>query len=324
MGAMNARADGTADVHVEDGARDAGVYRALLESTKAIPWKIDWPTLRFAYIGPQIADLLGWTPESWKTVDDWAARMHPEDRDFVVQFCVSQSQAGVDHEADYRALTRDGGYVWIRDVVHVQRNAAGEVESLVGFMFDISERKRDEEEIKRLHREMEALLLVDGLTGIANRRLFDQRLELEWGDSRRSGKPLALMMVDVDRFKQYNDTFGHQAGDDCLRSIGAVLRATARRPRDVAARLGGDEFVLLLPETDAAEARVLAQQVIDSVAALALPHGADGCGACVGVTVGVATQVADGADMQSLVRAADRMLYAAKRDGRGQVGIGVA
>lgn len=93
--------------HGKDVAENADVYRTLLESTKAIPWKIEWATLRFAYIGPQIESLLGWTPDSWVSVDDWASRMHPEDRDYVVNFCVSQSQAGVDHEADYRALTRD-------------------------------------------------------------------------------------------------------------------------------------------------------------------------------------------------------------------------
>jgi PAS domain-containing protein len=75
----------------------------LLESTKAIPWKIDWATMKFAYIGPQIESLLGWSRESWVSVEDWAMRMHPDDREYVVNFCVSQSQAGVDHEADYRA-----------------------------------------------------------------------------------------------------------------------------------------------------------------------------------------------------------------------------
>lgn len=121
---------------------DNSVYKTLLESTKAIPWKLDWNTMKFAYIGPQIESLLGWLPASWVGVENWAERMHPEDRDEVVNFCVAQSQAGIDHEADYRALTKNGDYVWIRDVVHVVRNEEGSVDSLVGFMFDISERKK--------------------------------------------------------------------------------------------------------------------------------------------------------------------------------------
>ena len=97
--------------NVTEIANDSVVYKTLLESTHAIPWKIDWATMQFSYIGPQIETLLGWSPQSWVSVDDWAARMHPDDRDSVVNFCVAQSQAGVDHEDDYRALTKDNGYV---------------------------------------------------------------------------------------------------------------------------------------------------------------------------------------------------------------------
>ena len=134
---------------------DNAVYKTLLESTKAIPWKIDWASMKFVYIGPQIESLLGWTRDSWVSAEDWAMRMHPEDREYVVNFCVSQSKAGVDHEADYRALTKDNGYVWIRDVVHVIRNEDGEVDSLIGFMFDISERKNTEEKLIGLQKELE-------------------------------------------------------------------------------------------------------------------------------------------------------------------------
>ncbi|MDE2597255.1 MAG: PAS domain-containing protein, partial [Sphingomonadales bacterium] len=144
---------------------DLGVYKTLLESTNAIPWKIDWATMRFEYIGPQIEPLLGWTQDSWISVEDWSSRMHPDDRENVVNFCVSQSMAGIDHEADYRALTRDNGYVWIRDVVHVVRNDAGDVECLVGFMFDISERKKIEQELLGLQKKLETLSFEDGLTG---------------------------------------------------------------------------------------------------------------------------------------------------------------
>jgi len=133
---------------------DEAVYKTLLESTKAIPWKLDWGTMSFSYIGPQIESLLGWEPSSWRSAEDWGARMHPDDRESVVNYCIAQSQAGIDHEADYRALTKDGGYVWIRDVVHVIRNDDGEVESLVGFMFDISERKALEQALEESNAEL--------------------------------------------------------------------------------------------------------------------------------------------------------------------------
>jgi len=302
----------------QDIAEDAGVYKTLLESTKAIPWKLDWPGLRFAYIGPQIETLLGWTQESWKTVDDWAARMHPDDRERVVNFCVSQSQAGVDHEADYRALTTDGSYVWIRDVVHVKRNEAGETTSLVGFMFDISERKRAEQELLRMTEELQAMSLTDALTGIANRRKFDQQLEVEWRDSRRSGKPLSLLIADIDWFKPYNDLHGHPAGDACLKRIAGVLDGFARRPRDVAARLGGDEFGLLLPETDHAAAQLVARDLAEAVFALRIAHGSEEAGEWAGISIGVATDVViNAADVSAFVEHADRQLYAAKREKSG-------
>lgn len=307
-------------VHLCGEPVDAGVYKTLLESTRAIPWKIDWASMRFAYIGPQIEALLGWEQGSWLTVDDWVARMHPDDRDYVVNFCVSQSKAGVDHEADYRALTKEGDYVWIRDVVHVVRNEAGEVDCLIGFMFDISDRKRDEEELVRLHKELEQLSLTDGLTGIANRRSFDQRLEAEWNDARRSGKPLSLVVLDLDHFKQYNDTHGHVAGDECLKRVAGVLRGIARRPRDVVARFGGEEFILLLPETDAAAVHALASACVDGIAALRMPNEASSGNGRVTASFGVGTAVANAHESaRAFLQAVDGALYAAKRSGRNRV-----
>lgn len=306
--------------HVQDVLENADVYKTLLESTQAIPWKIDWASMRFAYIGPQIEALLGWPQGSWLTVEDWVTRMHPEDRDYVVQFCVSQSQAGIDHEADYRALTADGGYVWIRDVVHVVRKPDGEVDSLIGFMFDISERKRAEEELMRLHRELEQLSLTDSLTSIPNRRMFDQRLQTEWSEAQRNGKPLSLLALDIDRFKPYNDAHGHLAGDECLRRVAIALDGVARRPRDVAARIGGDEFMLLLPETDESAAQAIAQECANSIAALRIPYGdgTDNDFVTVSVGVGTAPRNAEG-EATEFLAAVDQLLYAAKSAGRNRV-----
>ena len=211
------------------GGDDPGVYRTLLESTRAIPWRIDWSTMQFTYIGPQIEALLGWTPQSWISVNDWAERIHEEDRQKTVDFCVAQSQQGVDHEADYRALTRDGDWVWIRDVVHVVRRPDGSVEALVGFMFDITERKQAEDKILQLQRELETLSYRDSLTGVANRRMFDTLYPVEWAKARALGEPLSLVVIDIDYFKQYNDHYGHVQGDDCLQRVAQALDQGASR-----------------------------------------------------------------------------------------------
>ncbi|MDP1926912.1 MAG: sensor domain-containing diguanylate cyclase [Thiobacillus sp.] len=296
---------------------DSDVYKTLLESTKAIPWKIDWATMRFAYIGPQIESLLGWSPASWVSAEEWATRMHPEDSAWVVDFCVSQSKAGTDHEADYRALTKDGGYVWIRDVVHVVRNEAGEVESLVGFMFDISERKKTEEKLLTLQKELEALSFKDGLTGVANRRMFDSILEVEWANARRNNQPLSLIMLDIDYFKQYNDHYGHVQGDQCLKRMGQVLTSAATRSRDFVARFGGEEFVLVLPETDEESAAKIAERCRNLLFKEQIPHEKSLVSQILSVSLGVGTIVPAHTDESiAFIEEVDKRLYRAKQNGR--------
>lgn len=302
------------------GELGSDVYKTLLESTRAIPWKIDWATMRFAYIGPQIEPLLGWRQDSWISAEDWASRIHPDDRDYVVNFCISQSKAGVDHEADYRALTRDNGYVWIRDVVHVVRKDNGEVDALVGFMFDISERKKTEEKLLSLQRELEALSFKDGLTGIANRRRFDASLSTEWESARSSGQPLSLILLDIDFFKQYNDLYGHIQGDACLTAVAQTLNLALAAPRDLAARYGGEEFILMLPETDAAGALAVANRCRRLIERQDIAHVKSPNGSIVTASIGVGTVVPrDGLTPTDFIQAVDRQLYAAKQNGRDRI-----
>lgn len=295
---------------------DNDVYKTLLESTRAIPWRIDWKSMTFSYIGPQIESLLGWKQDSWVSVNDWVERMHPDDRDYVVDFCVSQSRAGVDHEADYRALTHTGEYVWIRDVVHVVRKD-GDVEALVGFMFDISERKKTEEHLQRLQKQLEEYSFQDGLTGIANRRMFDTVLEREWGNAQRTGLPMSLIILDIDYFKQYNDHYGHIKGDECLRQVAQTLSLAANRPRDFIARMGGEEFVWLLPETDSESAKLVANKCLHLIRQQQIAHETSAVSTLLSLSLGVATTVASSTDTAlAFIERADRLLYQAKRNGR--------
>lgn len=296
---------------------DQAVYKTLLESTRAIPWKIDWKTMTFAYIGPQIETLLGWSQASWVSAEDWAARIHADDRDRVVEFCISQSQNGVDHEADYRALTAAGDYVWIRDVVHVVRDDNGEVESLIGFMFDISERKKTEEQLLTLQKQLEEYSYKDGLTGVANRRMFDSVLATEWANAQRTLQPLSLILLDIDHFKQFNDHYGHIQGDDCLKSVGQALSLAASRPRDFLGRFGGEEFVLVLPETDEAAARHIAERCRQQVRQQRIPHERSSVSSMLTISLGVGTIVPGAHDRPlDFLNAVDKLLYQAKQLGR--------
>ena len=305
---------------VSELVNDSEVYRTLLESTKAIPWKIDWASMKFTYIGPQIEALLGWSPESWVSVEDWAMRMHAEDREHVVNFCVTQSKAGVDHEADYRALTKDNGYVWIRDVVHVVRNDRGEVEALIGFMFDISERKKTEDQLLSLQKELEVLSFKDGLTNIANRRRFDSCFELEWERARRERRPLSLLLLDVDFFKQYNDLYGHIQGDKCLIAIAQTLSLALDGPHDLVARYGGEEFIVLLPEADAEVARKVAERCQRLIHKQSIVHALSPHDHRLTVSIGAGSVVPGERDRPTdFIKAVDQQLYAAKNNGRHRI-----
>jgi diguanylate cyclase (GGDEF)-like protein len=175
-------------------------------------------------------------------------------------------------------------------------------------------------ELTEAHDRLAVLAQTDGLTGMANRRWFDEMLATEISRLQRSGAPLSLILLDVDHFKPFNDTYGHVAGDQCLRQIAQVFRDFLHRKPDFAARYGGEEFVGVLPETDHDGAVALAEKIRSSVLRLAIPHKASATGDCVSVSLGVVTldcsTLKVPADAVSL---ADQQLYRAKSGGRNRI-----
>jgi diguanylate cyclase (GGDEF)-like protein len=168
------------------------------------------------------------------------------------------------------------------------------------------------------------LVFLDGLSGVFNRRYFDQQIAAEWGRSVRASSPLSLLLLDVDYFKLYNDRYGHQAGDDTLRLIAVTLKATLRRPADLVARYGGEEFACILPETSFEDAMALARTLENKVRECAIAHENSTVAPVVTVSIGVATREGntDG-DAPALIGLADNQLYQAKHSGRGRVSGGV-
>lgn len=299
---------------------DSDTYKTLLESTNAIPWKIDWASKRFRYIGPQIEQVLGWQQESWQTVEDWVMRIHPDEREEIVNFCVSQSLLGKDHEADYRAICANGDYVWIRDVVHVVRLPDGSPEALIGFMFDISERKQTEQQLLDMQKKLEEYSYQDGLTGVANRRMFDQTLENEWIQAKHKKMPLALLLIDVDFFKGFNDHYGHLQGDEILRKTAQLLSAAGLRSKDFFARFGGEEFALILPETDISAALKVAERCRQLIFKAQIANAASSICPVLTISIGVACMQPEGSlDATALIQQADQRLYQAKRNGRNRI-----
>ncbi|MDX2213800.1 MAG: diguanylate cyclase [Oculatellaceae cyanobacterium bins.114] len=171
-------------------------------------------------------------------------------------------------------------------------------------------------ELIRLNQELQRLAQVDGLTHIANRRQFDVYLEKEWQRSLREQQPLTLMLCDVDHFKRYNDTYGHQAGDRCLQAIAQMLTQTLKRPADLVARYGGEEFAIILPNTDEEGGIHLAQRIQSALQALQIPHKSSEKH-YITLSIGIATMCPTiGETYQILILATDQALYLAKAQGR--------
>ena len=179
---------------------------------------------------------------------------------------------------------------------------------------------RVNEQLAAANAQLERLSSVDALTGVANRRRFDEVLAQEWRRAARSGRPLTVMLADLDRFKALNDSRGHLHGDTCLRRVAQVLEAGLRRAADHLARYGGEEFALVLPDTDLAEARRHAESLRAAVIAERLPHGGAPGRPYVTISIGAAsTQPRRGDRPEPLVELADQALYRAKRGGRNRV-----
>jgi len=191
---------------------------------------------------------------------------------------------------------------------------------LLGAFQDITEKKTNALELLRLNEELTRLSTTDSLTDVGNRRLFDQTLRAEWARAARRGGSIGLLMIDVDHFKEYNDHYGHPAGDAVLRQIAAMVGESVRRGGELVARYGGEEFALLLPGADLAAAVAVAERCRQQVIDAKIEHRASTTSAWLGVSIGVASQVASQAvDCSALVEIADAALYRAKRCGRGRI-----
>lgn len=198
---------------------------------------------------------------------------------------------------------------------------AGPIYDDEGRLLAVVETLRDMTEQKRAQTALEHLAASDGLTGVANRRSFDEKLAYEWRRERRDAQYLSLLMIDVDHFKRYNDTYGHQQGDECLRQVAEVMTDVVFRPADLVARYGGEEFGIILPATDIEGANVVALRIQEKLAELNIIHAASSMGR-VTLSIGVATTApAEGESYESLLLAADEALYRAKHSGRNRVAL---
>lgn len=230
-------------------------------------------------------------------------------------------------EAIYKVSLENDRVIWLKDQATVETFEEDRVSISLGCLTDVSKEmeveeafKRTETALQKANEKLQQLATMDGLTQIANRRRFDDRLKQEWRRLGRESAALSLILCDIDHFKLYNDTYGHQAGDDCLRTVARTMADTARRPADLVARYGGEEFAVILPNTDGEGAVRVALEIREAVRGRELAHSSSPVGPSVTLSLGVATMIPNPQiPPENLVEAADQALYEAKEQGRDRV-----
>jgi diguanylate cyclase (GGDEF)-like protein/PAS domain S-box-containing protein len=292
-------------------------YRVLVEQLPLASYVEDLNGESATYISPQIADLVGYTAAEWVADNGFFGKvLHPDDRDRVLGGFAEMHATGQQSEYEYRLIARDGSVVWVHDAAVVVRDEVGQSLYAQGYMIDISERKRNEKSLlesqTRLRQQMEKVKhqsLHDDLTDLPNRMLFHDRVEQALKSARRDGSGFAVMLIDLDRFKEVNDTLGHQSGDTLLAEVAGRLRR-ALRESDTVSRLGGDEFGVLTPDACEARTAVLLAEKLQKE--LAEPIIVAGLAIEVEASVGIAIFPDHGDDVATLIRHADVSMYVAK------------
>ena len=278
------------------------------------------PDGRARYISPSVKRLFGYTPSEIYAMGSSATSngfLHPDDQPMVAAAVRRHFEGELDEvKLEFRIINRGGNTLWVQTNCSAVADAGGRVTDIVFTMRDISE-------IKALEAQLQEQARTDGLTGLANRRAFDEALAREWRRTLGDRSQLSLLLIDADHFKAFNDANGHQVGDDCLRTLAATIGGMFKRAGDLAARYGGEEFAVILPQTSQVEAVAMGEELCRKIEALGLPHPASPVNNHVTISIGSATAMATlggTVDMpEGLLAAADQALYQAKSGGRNRV-----
>jgi diguanylate cyclase (GGDEF)-like protein/PAS domain S-box-containing protein len=291
-------------------------------------------TGQVTYLNEEAERLLGWSQAELneKNVHDLVHYRKADGSPLPFEDCGIHNvvHTGKSYVSSDEVFIRRDGTVFPVSIVASPILDKGQVVGSVTSFRDISKVKQIEQEREKLIVELQEaeialrrLSVTDVLTGLSNRRAFNELLDEEWRRALRMDYQLVMLMLDVDFFKKYNDTYGHLQGDECLKSVAAVLKNVTRRPGDVVARFGGEEFVILLSMSDTDHAVAVAEKICLDIEALKLPHKRSGLSDYVTISIGVASAMPTNLDIssQNLIQYADDALYKAKQGGRNRVAV---
>jgi diguanylate cyclase (GGDEF)-like protein/PAS domain S-box-containing protein len=298
--------------------RSAEMLRRTGELAQIGGWELDLSTMRIDWT-EQVFRIHEVDPGAMLHLEDVLEFYAPEARPLLKAAIEAGARDGTPWDLELPFVTALGNPRWIR-AQGVAAFEEGRPVRLLGAFQDITEKKTIALEMHRLNDQLTRLSTTDALTGVGNRRLFDQMLKTEWQRAARRGEVVGLLMIDIDHFKEYNDHYGHPAGDACLRQVARMVGESVRRGGELVARYGGEEFVLLLPGADLERARGVAERCRQLIVDAKIEHRASATSAWLSVSIGVASQAASvGVDCGTLVEIADAALYRAKRCGRGRI-----
>ncbi len=298
-------------------------YRLLSENSKDMIFSLSLPEMKYEYVSPSSVDIIGYTPREIMNEPQFIMKsIHPDWKNWI-KGKLNNLLAGIAVDrVEYQLIKKSGETIWVLQSNSLVADDNGNPVALEGRLIDITERKNLENELYKKNMQLEVLSNTDALTKIANRRHFDAIIKHECKRLSRHKSTLSLILCDIDYFKRFNDTYGHQAGDECLAKVAETLRLSASREADYAARYGGEEFAIILPDTDIENAALIAEKMRVSIEELKIPHESSMVNEVLTMSFGV-TSLSSGKNYKNnesiLIAKADECLYEAKSSGRNRV-----